>query len=218
MYMKKSTVRSIIMLGLVAVLVVMVGGGILEKLSIDNLQKDKTTQTAKEEGLTGSDLEPVTEASTFEKTKSADQPTASKTAEKTEVILYFASAEGDKLVAEKRKIPTVKGIAKETVQELIKGPSDKKLKETLPKGTKLVDIDVKDGLATVSFSKEMHEKHLGSSNGEQITVYSIVNTLTQFPTIKRVQILIDGKAVETLAGHFGIADPIEKNTKIVKGE
>lgn len=215
MYMKKSTIRSIIMLGLVAVLVVMVGGGILEKVSLDNLPKDKAAQTATQDYTDGSDLEPATEASVFEDEKSTEK---TATAEKTEVTLYFTSAQGDKLVAEKRKISTVTGIAKETLQELIKGPTDKKLKKTLPEGTKLMDIDVKDGLATVSFSKELHEKHLGGSNGEQITVYSIVNTLTQFPTIQRVQILVDGKSVETLAGHLGIADPIEKNTKIIKGE
>jgi hypothetical protein len=45
-----------------------------------------------------------------------------------------------------------------------------------------------------------------------MTVYSIVDTLcVNFPSIRRVQILIEGADPETLAGHIDITQPLEIN-------
>jgi hypothetical protein len=50
-----------------------------------------------------------------------------------------------------------------------------------------------------------------------MTIYSIVNSLTlNFPQIKRVQILIDGKAVESIAGHISLKQPVPSNPNMVK--
>jgi len=44
-----------------------------------------------------------------------------------------------------------------------------------------------------------------------------VNSLTlNFPQIKRVQILIDGKAAESIAGHISLKQPVSFNPSIVK--
>ncbi len=46
------------------------------------------------------------------------------------------------------------------------------------------------------------------------TIYSIVNALTvNLPAITRVQILIDGKEADTLAGHVDLRHPLQKNLK-----
>jgi hypothetical protein len=50
-----------------------------------------------------------------------------------------------------------------------------------------------------------------------MTIYSIVNSLTlNFPQVKRVQILINGKAVESIAGHISLKQPIPSNLNMVK--
>lgn len=41
-------------------------------------------------------------------------------------------------------------------------------------------------------------------------VGSIVDTLTEFPEVKRVQILIDGKAIESLSGHMDLTQPLAR--------
>ncbi|MDN5344571.1 MAG: hypothetical protein PWQ18_682 [Clostridia bacterium] len=138
----------------------------------------------------------------------------------TEVVLYFSDATGNYLVAEKRSIPLVEGIARATIEELIKGPGPgSQLLPTIPKGTVLKDINIRsDGLARVDFSKELVANHSGGSLGESLTVYSIVNTLTQFPSVKQVQFLVDGQYVKTIAGHVDVSAAMGRNESLIKKE
>ena len=56
----------------------------------------------------------------------------------------------------------------------------------------------------------------GGSLYEIFTVYSIVNALTvNLPAITRVQILVDGKEVDTLAGHVDLRHPLSKSLEWV---
>ncbi len=140
--------------------------------------------------------------------------------EKTEVVLYFGSKDGTYLVGETREIAKVQGIARATIQELINGPAPESgLAQTIPNGVKLLDINIKpDGVAVVSFNEAIKTQHWGGTAGEQLTVYSIVNTLTQFPAIQKVQFLIEDQAVETLAGHLEISQPLERNAEVIKAK
>jgi spore germination protein GerM len=140
--------------------------------------------------------------------------------EKKIVTLFFSEEEGEYLVEEKREILKTGGIeeeAKETVIELIKGPKGK-LIPVLPSHTRLLTLQIeKDGVAKVNFDKTLSKEHPGGSSAEMLTLYSIVNSLTlNFPQIKRVQILIDGKEAESIAGHISLKQPVSSNLSIVK--
>ncbi|MBC7339263.1 MAG: GerMN domain-containing protein [Firmicutes bacterium] len=54
------------------------------------------------------------------------------------------------------------------------------------------------------------------SLGEALAVAAIVNTLTEFPQIRQVQILVEGKQVESLAGHVDVSRPLTRNEKLIK--
>lgn len=140
--------------------------------------------------------------------------------EKKEVLLYFSDSEGEYLIAEKRPIlkkNEVKEEAKETILELIKGPKGK-LIPTLPPRTKLLTLQINDaGVAKVNFNPAFSKDHPGGSSAEMMTVYSIVNSLAlNFPQIKRVQILIDGKSIETITGHLSLRQPISPKPDLIK--
>ena len=47
-------------------------------------------------------------------------------------------------------------------------------------------------------------------------VGSIVDTLTEFPEVQNVQILIDGAKVETLSGHMDLSEPLARMSELVK--
>jgi hypothetical protein len=50
-----------------------------------------------------------------------------------------------------------------------------------------------------------------------MTVYSIVNSLSaNFPQIKRVQILIDGKTIATIVGHLSLEQPVSPKPDLIK--
>lgn len=140
--------------------------------------------------------------------------------EKKIVTLFFSEEEGEYLVGEKREIPkreTVEEEARETVVELIKGPKGK-LIPALPPRTRLLTLEMdQNGVAKVNFDQTLSKEHPGGSSAEMLTLYSIVNSLTlNFPQIKRVQVLIDGKAAESIAGHISLKQPVSFNPSIVK--
>ena len=66
---------------------------------------------------------------------------------------------------------------------------------------------------------EVTSKHTGGSLDELFTVYALVNALTvNLPAISRVQILIDGKEADTLAGHVDLRHPLAKSLKWIKAD
>ncbi|MEW6424365.1 MAG: GerMN domain-containing protein [Bacillota bacterium] len=135
----------------------------------------------------------------------------------TAVVLYFADKNGY-LVAYPKEIPKVVGIGRRTLEELCQGPpADSGLYPTIPAGARLKDINIKEnGLAIVDFSQNLKSRHWGGATGELLTVYSIVNTLTQFPTVQEVQILIEGERVQTLAGHLDISKPLRRDGSLIR--
>ena len=140
--------------------------------------------------------------------------------EKKVVTLFFSEEEGEYLVEEKREIlktGKVEDEAKETIVELIKGPRGK-LIPALPPHTRLLTLQIdQNGVAKVNFDRTLSKEHPGGSSAEMLTLYSIVNSLTlNFPQIKRVQILIEGKSVESIAGHISLKQPVSFNPSIVK--
>ena len=129
--------------------------------------------------------------------------------ETEEVTLYFVNEKGDALVAEKRTIAKEEGIARAAVNALLQGPQNKDLQTAVPAGTLLKDINIKeDGSCIVDFSKTLLTK-IEPENGEMLTVAAIVQTLAQFSSVKEVQILVDGKIIETLGGKVDISKPIQ---------
>lgn len=140
--------------------------------------------------------------------------------EKRVVTLYFSDPEGEYLIGEKRKIlkrDEAKEEAKETIIELIKGPKGK-LIPTLPSRTKLLNLQLdQEKVAKVNFDQALIKDHPGGSSAEMMTLYSIVNSLTlNFPQIKRVQILVEGREIETIAGHLALKKPVSPNPDLIR--
>ncbi len=141
--------------------------------------------------------------------ESQEQP---QTPEKTKrVTLFFLSEQDSLLHGEEREIaerPSVAEEAQEVMAELIKGPRGE-LVTCLPPETKLRQLFVtKEGLVYADFSKEIWEKHPSGSSAELSTVYCVVNTLTRnFPSLKKVFILVEGGERETLDGHIDLGKP-----------
>ncbi|XPS88167.1 hypothetical protein Dvar_61850 [Desulfosarcina variabilis str. Montpellier] len=126
--------------------------------------------------------------------------------------LYFADARNPFLVAEKRVMaksgdPVM--IGRQLIEELIAGPAEGN-SPTIPKGTQLrAFFLIDDGTAVVDFSSQFTENHPGSCRMEQLTLFSIVNSLIlNVPKIRRVKMLINGAEAQTLAGHLTLAFPL----------
>ncbi|HAG11828.1 MAG TPA: spore gernimation protein [Desulfotomaculum sp.] len=139
-----------------------------------------------------------------------------------QVALYFLKDTGVELflVREEHTIPRTTQVAKAALEELINGlPATENAFKVIPKGTKVLGISINDGLATVDFSREVLDANVGSS-GEAFGIQSIVNTLTEFPTIDRVAFEVEGKLDERAKdwwGHVGLYEqPFKRDLSNVR--
>ena len=143
----------------------------------------------------------------------APAATAAPEAQRTiNVKLYFDAPDVRGLVLEERAVPFSSDIATQIrtlVEELVKG-SRIGLLSTLPAETRVLEVFVTaGGVAYVDLSKEARDGLSGGSDAEMRTVYSIVNSLTSsFPSVARVQLLIENETVPTLTGHMDLSRPL----------
>jgi len=140
------------------------------------------------------------------------------TEEMVEVNLYFSDSQAMYLEPEKRKISQTPSLARQVVIELIKGPENFELYPTIPQGTQVNEVYIADDIVYVDLSEEIFTNHPGGSSGELMTVYSIVNTLTEIPPIKGVQILVGGNEKNSLVGHIDISMPLLRDKDWIKPE
>jgi spore germination protein GerM len=92
-------------------------------------------------------------------------------------------------------------------------PAADPLVSAVPSGTALRAVFLtQSGEAYVDFSREIMTAHPGGTQNELLTIYTIVNALTvNLPAVTSVQVLVDGKEVDTLAGHIDLRQPLAKN-------
>ncbi|MGH9463159.1 MAG: GerMN domain-containing protein [Vicinamibacteria bacterium] len=127
------------------------------------------------------------------------------------VTLYMLSESGTELAVEDREIALADNLqdqAKQVLRELLAG-SRQGRSSAVPPGVQLRELFITpQGLAFVDLSQELVSNHIGGSRAEELTVYSLSNTLiANFPAVKRVQFLVEGREVPTLAGHFDLTQP-----------
>jgi spore germination protein GerM len=150
-------------------------------------------------------------------------PAAPAAAErKITATLYFISEDGMSLVGVQREVPFGE-TAEEQARRILEaqlGRAPQPLSSAIPESTTLASLFLSDkGHAFVDLSADARARHTGGALDELFTIYAIVNALTvNLPAITRVQILVEGKEVDTLAGHVDLRHPLQKNLKWVKTE
>ena len=135
---------------------------------------------------------------------------------KTTLTLYFGDQNAMYLVAEARQVEIKEGEKTEklVVKELLKGPVNEKLIALFDPEVKVLSTETKDGVCFVNFSEELATKPSGGSAEELLMVYSVVNSLCELENVEKVQFLIEGKKVESLA-HMDMSEPFAANTELL---
>lgn len=167
-------------------------------------------------GATSTSPTVKTETTTGAGNESKDSTSEVKAAPgKMLVTLYFSDSNAEKLVAEKREIPKTPAVAAAIIRELIKGPRDAGLYPTLPHQLKLLGVTVRGRIAVVNVS-DARRAGYGGTAAEMMMVYSIVNSLTELPNVKSVRFLVDGKKRDVLLDAFDIADPVQRDERLIR--
>lgn len=131
--------------------------------------------------------------------------------------LFFASPDGQRLLPIRREVPLTGALGTQILLAQLAPPPPPYV-SVIPRGTTLRAFYVTErGDAFVDVSPEIATGHPGGSTAELLTVYAIVNAVTvNLPSVQRVQILVDGKEVDTIAGHVDLRHPLAKDVAIVR--
>lgn len=139
--------------------------------------------------------EPVSQATT------EPESTGQASAGMRETVVYYQDNNGY-LVPVMREVPAEEGIAKATLSLMVQSPYNDMeaarlgLKTILPEGT-TIDLDINsEGRARIDLGSQINQ--LADAEAESNMVSAIVQTLTEFPTVKTVEFLVDGKQVNQL--------------------
>lgn len=123
------------------------------------------------------------------------------TYELVKVKLYFANADGDKLIAAYREkhYSTNTPLERFVVEELVAGPSGQieGLYPVINPETKIINILTKDGICYVNLDSSFLT--VVNNVSTEVAVYSIVNSLVELDNINKVQILVNGEVPSTFS-------------------
>ncbi len=149
-----------------------------------------------------------------------EQPTITAAPIQTKTVnltLYFSNLNADAVVPTQRQveIETDEKLEKVIFKELQKGPYGTGEDSTIPKDTKFLSADVKDGICYLDLSREFVDNNPGGTAFETVLINSIVNSLTELPEIKKVQFLVEGEKREVYS-HVIFDEPFERNESFIK--
>ena len=136
---------------------------------------------------------------------------------KLTIKVYYPDEQGMKLQAVKKTVK-VGSDDKYTaaLKALLDGTKEQGLATIVPKQAKIKSVKVQGDTAFVDFDDNLIKKFIGGSTGEEMLVGSIVNTLTEFSEIKKVQLLVEGKKIESISGHLDLTKPVERMDNLIK--
>ncbi|MCQ2418544.1 MAG: GerMN domain-containing protein [Clostridia bacterium] len=134
----------------------------------------------------------------------------------TSVTLYFADAENRFLLPEQRSTEPLEEpeIPRYIVSQLIAGTQQRGYGNTIPAGTRLLGIKTENGVCTVDFSAEFLTNSPQMHFAERMTVYSIVNSLTELDAVSSVQIVVEGEIVDFFS-RMSLAEPISRENTMI---
>ena len=132
------------------------------------------------------------------------------------VTVYNGTTDAKYLVAEPHVVRKDDHPAKTSMELLVAGTKNVNLVSVIPTGTKLRNLSIKDKIAYVDFNDKLIKNNTGGSASEILLVAAIINTLTEFKEIQKVQIMVDGKKIDTISGHLDIGEPLSRSEKIIK--
>lgn len=136
--------------------------------------------------------------------------------ETMQITTYQATKDALHITPEIHVVPKNIHPAQTALELLATASNQSKLISVVPPGTKILGVSVKNHIAYANFNEQLIKNHSGGSTGEILLVAAIVDTLTEFPEIQQVQILVNGKKVNTIAGHMDISEPLSRSEEIIK--
>jgi spore germination protein GerM len=145
---------------------------------------------------------------------SAPPPSAGR---KIKANLFYVADDGTRLTSVEREVPYGESTA-EQARAIVSAqiaPVADPLVSAVPPGTALRALFITSaGEAYVDLSRELVTAHPGGSTSEMLTIYTFVDVLTaNLPAVTSVQLLVEGRELDTLAGHVDLRRPLVRKVQ-----
>jgi spore germination protein GerM len=135
-----------------------------------------------------------------------------------EYVVYRVQKNGEEiLIPEKVRYAAGKKSREEAALDALlhTDPVSKQLTNLFPPGTDVLSVKVNGDTVTVDFNQNFASRGQGSYT-ERMMVNAVVCTLTEFPEIKKVKFLVEGKEIYSISGHMDLLDPLTRNPDVLK--
>jgi len=111
-----------------------------------------------------------------------------------------------------RPVPSSGSPLSISIRTLLEGPRPNELSNDIlsliPEGSRLIGARIEGGVAFLDFNEQFRFNALGIE-GYKSQVEQIVYTATEFPTVRKVQFLVEGQRIEYLGGEgFWVGGPL----------
>ena len=218
-FLFSSKVPQLIIIGVILTIIITLfasGCSLDSSTGNSNIQEtiEDTSIAAESTGSTESSS--AEDSSTGQETSVTSEETENNNSSNEEVTInvYYADQNGEYLIGEAR---ILSGGSKyvDAIAEMMKEPIDNSLVKLIPESTKINSVTVKDGMAKVDLSKNFVDDRFVSDTTDILLIYSIVNTLTEFPDVNSVEFYIDGVRLDVL-GMLDLQGPLFGRNDLIK--
>ena len=158
------------------------------------------------------------QAAEQERQQTTQTQTQSQPAQTRERIVYFTQIDKDGQILQSRvtrRIPVSETPMQDALNILIAGPSSDELNRgilnLIPQNTRILSATVRSNTAYISFSEDFMFNTFGVE-GYVAQLRQIVWTVTEFPNVNDVQILIEGRRLDYLGEGIWIGSPINRQS------
>lgn len=143
----------------------------------------------------GESAEPTTPTTTTD----TGSPTTPVPAVQRDVRVYLVR--GEHVGVARRSVAATPAVLRAALTDLLAGPTAEEegwgLTSAVPDGVEVLGVDLADGTATVDLSGAFDDG--GGSLSMFLRLAQLVHTATQFPTVARVALRLDGEPVTTFS-------------------
>ena len=142
-----------------------------------------------------------------------DYGQAQSQSEKTDLVLYYATADGNSLYEVSRTVhySISQPLEQVVMQYLAETPGDEELMSAIPEGTNVLSVMTSDG--TCYLTLDSNFLNLPEGESRDVAIYSIVNSLCALDSIDRVQIIIEGTG--TTVGTDSVSGIYKRNDELI---
>ena len=174
-------------------------------------QKEQTGAQAAED-------KPAAQQTAVQQTQTQTTTTTTPPAQTRERAIYFTQVDKDGQILQSkvtRRIPVSDTPMQDSLKTMLTGPSadevNRGILNIIPKNTRVLSAAIRGSTAYINFSEDFLFNTFGVE-GYVAQLRQIVWTVTEFPTVNDVQILIEGRRQDYLGEGIYIGSPINRQS------